>query len=134
MRQRVLFALILSILVAAGCGRFDYDAMEKMAAQEALDPGAYETSIRDVDLQVFGGGDLDPARRQAVSLALGALADRMGRPEANDLVRHFAGALRTLARRVERRGSAAELQRQWMRIRANVFDDASWFARSEADL
>ena len=134
MRRRFLPALALTLLATAGCGSFDYNAMEKMAAQQPLDPGAYETSIRDVDRQVFASGDLDPARRQAVAAGLRALADRMGRPEANDLVRHFAGELRTLAGRVERRGNAAQLQHQWMRIRASVFDDASWFARSAADL
>ena len=134
MTRRFLFALALPILAAAGCGLLDYDKMEKMAAQEPLDPGVYETSIRDVDQQVFAPGDLDPARRQAVSVTLRALGDRIGRPEANDLARHFAGELRTLARRGERRGNAEELQHQWMRIRASVFDDASWFARSEADL
>jgi hypothetical protein len=31
-------------------------------------------------------------------------------------------------------GLRAQLPQQWMRIRNNLFDDRSWFARNAADL
>jgi hypothetical protein len=125
-------ATLVACLSGTGCGdRFDVAAMERMASLEPLDPQAYEAAIRSVEEQVFRSGPFDESRRQALSTSLRALADQMEQPQANDLVRHFAGELRTLARRTSAR---SPVQKQWMRIRGSVFHDAAWFAWSEADL
>src|SRR5262245_18428969 len=119
-------AAVLLLLAGTGCGTTVHTA-----SQEPLNPQAYEAAIRRVEEQVFRSGPLDATRRQALSASLVALAVQMDQPQANDLVRHFAGEMRTLARRTT---AHSPVQRQWMRIRASVFADAPWFAWSEADL
>lgn len=104
-----------------------------------VDPERYHASITAVDQEIFTSGVLDDARRESLSSRLQALASEIDIHEGGKPVVHFASELRTLARLAERLRADlpiedSPLQDQWMRIRNSVFDDASWFARSEADL
>ena len=138
-RWIVVFVLVLAVAAIAAmawmsdCGGARMD-LETLASLDPLDPQRYEASIKAVDREVFTGGTLDKARRNALSESLKALAYEVSAPENNALALHFAGELRTLARMSERlRATPIEsgpLQDQWMRIRSSLFDDAWWFARS----
>jgi hypothetical protein len=129
--------LLALLALLAGCHMdAEFEAPEGL---EPLDPGRYEAAITAVDREIFTSGTLDGSRRQALSGALTALAAQVDTPATSRFARYCAGELRTLARLVERLKPRtpiedSPLQDQWMRIRNNLFDDASWFARSEADL
>lgn len=110
-----------------------------LANIKPVDPQRYESSITAVDQEIFTSGLLDDARRESLSSRLQAVASAIEIHEGGKPVVHFASELRTLARLAERLRADlpiedSQLQDQWMRIRNSVFDDASWFARSEADL
>lgn len=110
-----------------------------LANIKPVDPQRYESAISAVDREIFTSGVLNDTRRESLSSRLQALASEIDTHEGGKPVVHFASELRTLARLAERLRTDlpiedSQLQDQWMRIRNSVFDDASWFARSEADL
>lgn len=124
-----------ALLLLAGCAL----EVELPTVLDPVDPLRYEAVIKAVDEGVFTAGTLDRGRRQSLAGSLRLLARQLEERETNELVRRFAGELRTLARMAERLGARtpienSPLQEQWVRIRNSVFDDASWFAYGEADL
>ena len=140
-RARVLLAAVGlgAMLEMAACSMETTIDAERLTASRPLDPERFASDLRAIDRDMFTSGTPDAARRTRLSDRLKVLADRVAMAGDDTLGLHYAGELRLLARMVEQRGgrTAIEdgpLQEQWMRIRANLFDDASWLARSEADL
>lgn len=130
--------VLLCLLVACGGASLEtnFSALQNFAP---LDPGRYEARIRGVDREIFVPGLLDDSRREVLAARLVELAEEIERHEGNTPAIHFAGELRTLARLTERQRDDlpvddGPLQDQWRRIRGSLFDDASWFAHSAADL
>lgn len=114
----------------------DFTALQQL---EPLDPSRYAASITAVDEVIFRSGPLDSERREALAAPLRTLATQVQTREAGTAAAHFAVELRTLANLAEHLRADlpvedSQLPDQWMRIRNSLFDDASWFARSEADL
>lgn len=140
MNHKPSAAFAAAVALAICCSNCSMDtSFTALANITPVDPERYHASITAVDQEIFTSGLLDDARRESLSSRLQALASEIDIHEGGKPVVHFASELRTLARLAERLRADlpiedSQLQDQWMRIRNSVFDDASWFARSEADL
>ena len=136
MIARNLFAALLGVVVLAGC-RGNADFSDVAPTPVTLKAEDFQKEIVAIDRLVFGEGPLVPARREDLGRRLEALAGRvMASGDAPFLVLESL-ELRRLAsgtRELPPDAPKATLQREWMRIRNNLFDDRSWFARSAADL
>ena len=104
-----------------------------------LNPELFKPSIEAIDEDVFTSGVFDDARRKSLAGHIRTLAGELDARKDEPASVHFAKELQTLAVMTERLRADVAVERsplpnQWMRIRASVFDDAAWFARSEADL
>lgn len=126
-------ALGLLLLCLAGCDR---DAAPS-AAPVVFDANEFRREITEIDRLVFAEGSVDAARREALAAGLEATAARAKVSSDSWLVAAEAFELRWLAARARELPPSAVPERfasQWMRIRSNLFEDQSWFARSAADL
>jgi hypothetical protein len=97
----------------------------------------YREAITNVDRLVFGAGAVDDARRRALARELDAMAVRVKATSDSRFLLLESLELRRLAAAAKRNPSEAlpaSFANEWMRIRSNLFDDRSWFARSAADL
>jgi hypothetical protein len=133
-RPRAAAALIALFL--AGC-KGDADFSAAAPAPVTLSAEEYREAITDVDRLVFGAGAVDGARRGALSRALEAMAGRVKATSDSRFLLLESLELRRLAAAAKRLPSEAlpaSYANEWMRIRSNLFDDRSWFARSAADL
>jgi uncharacterized protein (TIGR03067 family) len=108
-----------------------------MPAAVTLNADEYRREITDIDRLVFVQGPFDASRRESLGGRLEELARRMKASSDSRFIAIEVLEVRRLAE-VAKRAPANPppqmLSNQWMRIRANVFDDRSWFARSAADL
>ncbi len=127
---------VLGALLFAGC-RGNADFSDVAPTPVTLKAEDFQTEILAIDRLVFAEGPLDPARREDLGRRLEALATRV--KAAGDApflllesleLRRFGSGTRDLPSNAPK----ATPQREWMRIRNNLFDDRSWFARSAADL
>ena len=102
-----------------------------------LNADEFRPEITAIDRLVFDLNPVDNDRRVALAAALEKLAaDIQSKSEATFLATE-AWELRqiaTYAKSYPEAGLRPMLENQWMRIRNNVFDDRSWFARSARDL
>jgi hypothetical protein len=126
----------LSALCLCACqGDADFsDAAPKPIILNADDD---RQEITDIDRLVFSEQPLHLEQRATLARKLEELSKR---------VKAFAGSrfIDIEALEIQRLAGWAlslpngpqrtEFQNQWMRIRSNLFDDRSWFARSAADL
>ena len=128
---------ILLCAVCAWACRGNADFSDVMPEPVILSAEEYRQEISDIDRLVFAEGPFDEIRRKALAGQLEGLGRRM---KASSDSRYIAievlevRRLAEVARRVPAKPPASMLSDQWMRIRSNVFDDRSWFARSAADL
>ena len=130
--------LLLAALVhcASSCSG-DADFSEAMPQPVTLSAESYRHEIAAIDRLVFEAGAFGTARRETLATTLGALAGRVKAGADSRFLAIEAFELRRLAEAAKglNAGPAQErFAREWMRIRNNVFDDRSWFARSAADL
>jgi uncharacterized protein (TIGR03067 family) len=137
MRQALLVALGgAALFCLAGCkGNADFsDVAPKPVILPAED---FRPEITDIDRLVFDDGPITKDRRAALAERLEALAARVKASSPERFVALESLELRALA------GAAGSLpdgppperlRNEWMRLRNNLFDDRSWFARSSADL
>ena len=127
---------MLCLVCAWACkGNADFsDVMPKPVTLSAED---YRAEITDIDRLVFAEGPFDPARRDSLAGKLEQLARRMKASSDSRFIKIEVLEVRRLAEVAKRapvNPPAPMLSDQWMRIRSNVFDDRSWFARSASDL
>lgn len=123
-------------MCGAGC-QGDADFSEVMPAPVTLSAEDYRQEITDIDQLVFAEGQFDAARRESLCRRFEDLARRMKTSSDSRFIAIEVFEVRRLAEAAKRapaNPSPQMLSDQWMRIRANVFDDRSWFARSTADL
>ena len=128
--------LVAVALVGWGC-QGDADFSDAMPAVVTLNADQYRREITDIDRLVFAEGPFDDSRRQSLAGRLDELAKRMKTSSDSKFIALEALEVRRLAeiaRRAPAKPPPQMLSDQWMRIRANVFDDRAWFARSAADL
>jgi len=97
----------------------------------------YQNEIVEIDRLVFEDGPFDAARKAALSSKFDALAARIKTSSDSKFIfieglefKRLAAAMRNLHPKAPR----SLIENDWMRLRSNVFDDRSWFARSAADL
>jgi hypothetical protein len=123
-------------VVSPGC-RGNADFSDVAPTPVTLKAEDFQTEIMAIDRLVFGEGQLVPARREELGRRLEALAGRVKSAGHARFLILEALELRRLAsvtRDLPPDAPKARLQNEWMRIRNNLFDDRSWFARSAADL
>src|SRR5262245_32240951 len=128
--------LVAFTLAGWGC-QGDADFSDAMPAAVTLNADEYRREITDIDRLVFAEGPFDASRRQSLAGRLDELARRMKTSSDSKFIALEALEVRRLAevaRRAPAKPPPQMLSDQWMRIRANVFDDRAWFARSAADL
>src|SRR5262245_25384694 len=128
--------LVVAIGVGWGC-RGDADFSDAMPPVVTLNADEYRSEIADIDRLVFMDEPFDDAQRQALAGRLDELAKRMKVSSDSKFIAIEILEVRRLAeiaKRVPAKPPPQMLSDQWMRIRSNVFDDRSWFARSAADL
>jgi hypothetical protein len=102
-----------------------------------LNADEYRQEISEIDRLIFETQSMTKERRNTLVKKLGALAQGMTSKSDSRFIAIEAQELRQLADYAGSRGPDAArttLENNWMRIRNNVFDDRSWFARSAADL
>lgn len=134
--SRFAAAAALGVLLLAGC-RGNADFSDVAPTPVTLKAEDYRDEITQIDRLVFAEGALVPARREDLGRRLEALAGRVKAAGDAPFLAIEALELRRLAsgtRDLPPNAPKATLQREWMRIRNNLFDDRSWFARSAADL
>jgi uncharacterized protein (TIGR03067 family) len=108
-----------------------------MPAPVTLSAEEYNQEITDIDRLVFAEGPFDASRRESLAGRLEELARRMKASSDSRFIAIEVLEVRRLAevaKRAPAKPRPQMLSDPWMRIRSNVFDDRSWFARSAADL
>jgi hypothetical protein len=140
MISRILFAAagMLGVLfvVSSGC-RGNADFSDVAPTPVTLKAEDFQSEILAIDRLVFAEGPLVTARREDLGRRLDALAGRVKSAGDAPFLVLEALELRRLAsgtRDLPPDAPKTILQNEWMRIRNNLFDDRSWFARSAADL
>ena len=98
-----------------------------------LNADQYRQEIVDIDRLIFARDAFTEARRASLASRLQQLAERVKGASSARFLEIESAELKQLA------GYAAStpqsfLENHWMRIRNNLFDDRSWFARSAEDL
>jgi hypothetical protein len=98
----------------------------------------YRAAIVDIEALLFSYEPISMEDRIRLSKAFEDLRVQLEQRNGSNLVRFSAREVRTLAGLSQGLGplGGADLDRvrtNWMRVRSNIFDDASWFRFSEAD-
>jgi hypothetical protein len=130
----LLAGLIAPVL--AGCSG-DADFSGVIPDPPVLAAEEYRKEIVAIDRLVFEPGPVDAARRGALAEQLDALAARVRTEGDSRFLALESLELRRLALgagSVPPDGIPEPFATGWIRIRNNLFDDRSWFARNAADL
>lgn len=134
--MRRLAGIVLCVVWAWAC-RGNADFSDSMPEPVILSAEEYRAEIMDIDRLVFAEKPFDEARRSSLAGKLEGLSRRLKASSDSRFIAIEVLEIRRLAE-VAKRAPAnpppSMLSDQWMRIRANVFDDRSWFARRPADL
>jgi len=98
----------------------------------------YRAPIVNVEAQLFAPGPLTMEQRIRLAAAFDQMRDSLARGSNSHMAKFSARELGQLAAMSRGLGSLGgdDLERvrnNWMRVRSNTFDDASWFRFSEAD-
>lgn len=124
---------VLSFLACKGQADFSDAAPQPVV----LNADEYRQEITDIDRLLFEEAPFREERRASAGAKLEQLATRVkaaARSPYLDLEALELRRLAEMARGLPEKAPKAGLQNQWMRIRSNLFDDRSWFARSASDL
>ena len=133
---RGLIVAGLSVFSLPAC-KVDADFSDVAPKPVILNADEYRKEITGLDRLIFGEGTFREARRAALAKKLGELAERVRASSDSPFIALEALEIRRLAEAVKSvpdGASPTSFQNEWMRIRNNLFDDRSWFARSAADL
>ena len=136
-----LIVLAASLAALSGCGKSTPEAPAKSAEETLqlviLNPDEYRPEITEIDRLVFDEKPFDKGRRTLLATKLEELAARVKAAKQSHFLDIEAYEINKLAdgsKNMQEQPLRAQLPIQWMRIRNNLFDDRSWFARSAADL
>ena len=136
LRSRVLPLLIMALAPMHGC-KTNANLQQGLPEPVILNADEYRQEITDVDRLIFAAQPFDDERRASLDTTLKALAQRIKAASNARFLEVESNEIKTLAegsRHMPEAGLRTQLPQQWMRIRNNLFDDRSWFARSAADL
>jgi len=124
-----------------GCGKSAPEqaakSPEELLQIVILNADVYRQEITDIDRLVFDEKLFDKDRRALLATKLGELAARVKAAKDSHFLEIEAYEITRLAdgfKNMPEQPLRSQLPNQWMRIRNNLFDDRSWFARSAADL
>jgi len=100
-----------------------------------LNADEYKQEITEIDRLVFEEQPMTKIWHGELAMGLETLVHRMtmNNPDSR-FIAIEAQELRQLSELASKDAPRTTIQNHWMRIRNNVFDDRSWFARSAADL
>lgn len=138
--RHLLYAV--GVLFAMGCV---YQAMHTMQGVMSVKKGEatlasaeYRAPIVEVETRLFAPAPLTMEQRIRLAAAIDAMREALRRRGDGHMSRYSADELATLAAMTRGLGNLGgddleRVRRNWMRIRANTFDDASWFRFSESD-
>ena len=141
LRVRNLLALAV-ILFAMGTA---YNAMHTTqgvmgvaVGESQLAAEQFRAPIAKLEERLFAAGPLSMEQRIALAVAFDDMRKALDAGTSAHLAKYSARELKTLAGMSRGLGNlgGADLDRvrqNWMRVRANMFDDASWFRFSESD-
>jgi hypothetical protein len=140
MMRRVIMPM-LAAAALSGCGKSAPEPppkpLEETLQVVMLNADEYRQEITDIDRLVFDEKPFDDDRRTLLATKLGELASRVKTAKDSHFLEIEAYEIKRLAdgsKNMPEQGLRSQLPNQWMRIRNNLFDDRSWFARSAADL
>ncbi len=131
LRSRVA-GWVLAMAVAAllsSCGA-EKTAKEVAGNLRPIDPEPYRAEIQTLEAILFQKDPLGPGETEAIAAALNDLADKVGDRTTGSLHTIPVSEMKTLSREVLWRGETGNrglIQRDWLRIRGDLFDDAVWF-------
>jgi hypothetical protein len=139
------FKTLLTMAVALGslwgCGKSAPEpaakSPEEMLQVVMLNANEYREEITDIDRLVFDEKPFDKDRRALLATKLAELAGHVKAAKNSHFLEIEAYEITKLAdasKTMPEQPLRSQLPNQWMRIRNNLFDDRSWFARSAADL
>jgi hypothetical protein len=126
----------LAVLCLWAC-KGDADFSDAMPAPVTLNADDYRREISDIDRLVFEEKPFGETRREALAARLEELAKRVRASSNSRFITIEVLELKRLAsiaKRFPPDAARTPLHNEWMRIRNNLFDDRSWFARSSRDL
>jgi hypothetical protein len=136
-----LIVLAASLAALLGCSKSAPESpaksAEEMLQPVILNPDEYRPEITQIDRLVFDEKPFDKERRALLATRLEELATRVKTAKESRFLDIEAYEIKKLAdgsRNMPEQPLRSQLPNQWMRIRNNLFDDRSWFARSAADL
>ena len=141
LRVRILLgvAAVLAALAFAGHGLHTTEGLVSVAKYEpVLSSAQFRAPIANLEAQLFAPAPLSLEQRVRLAASVDEMREALLAGSDSHMARFSARELGTLAAMCRGPGSlgGAELARvrqNWMRIRSNLFDDASWFRFSEAD-
>ena len=136
LRMPMLGLLVAVVVPLFGC-KTGSDLRESLPEPVILNAEDFRQEITEVDRLVFAPQPFDDERRTLLETKLKALAQRVKAVSNARFLEVESNEIKTLAegsRHMREAGLRTQLPQQWMRIRNNLFDDRSWFARSAADL
>lgn len=112
--------------------------MSVKQGEATLASAPYRAPIVEVETRLFAPGPLSMEERVRLAESIDAMREALLRGEDQHMTRYSAGELATLAAMARGLGNLGgddleRVRRNWMRIRANTFDDASWYRFSESD-
>jgi uncharacterized protein (TIGR03067 family) len=132
--MRFLLAIVILGTTASCNVEADFsDAMETVT----LNANEYRADIIAIDRLIFTETALGEKGARDLASRLEQFAVRIKGNSDKKFLKLESLELRQLAqiaRRLPPNGDAAALRNSWMRIRANLFEDEAWMARSAADL
>jgi len=136
-----LIVLAASLAALWGCGKSAPESSAKSAEEMLqvviLNADEYRPEITEIDRLVFDEKPFDRARRALLATKLEELAARVKAAKESHFLDIEAYEIKKLAdgaKNMPEQPLRSQLPNHWMRIRNNLFDDRSWFARSAADL
>jgi hypothetical protein len=138
-RNLLLLAIVLFAMGMAYQAMHTTEGVMSIAQSERpLSSAQFRAPIVNVEAQLFAPGPLTMEERIRLAAAFDEMRDSLAAGSGSHMAKFSARELGTLAamsRGLGELGGADldRVRRNWMRIRSNTFDDASWFRFSEAD-
>jgi len=138
-RHIVVAAAVLIAMLGAYHAMHTTEGVMSVAKHEGrLVSDNFRAPIATLEAQLFAPGPLTMEQRIRLAAAMDGMRQALTDSSDSHMAKYSARELATLASMSRGLGElgGADLERvrqNWMRIRNNTFDDASWFRFSEAD-
>ena len=134
----VAFAVVFAMSAAYRAMHTTQGVMSVRQGEATLASAEYRAPIVAVEALLFAPGPLTMEQRIRLAAAIDGMREALASGDDQHMSRYSARELGTLAAMVRGLGDLGgddldRVRQQWMRIRANTFDDASWYRFSESD-